>query len=57
MCFSQIKKNLSNNIYLSFDEFEEDILLVFDNSIFFNGEFSYFGELANRFKSLYYDLK
>ncbi len=47
MDFSTIKQKLGGRVYESPNEFINDIYLVFDNCMLFNGEDSYIGKIAS----------
>ena len=55
--FGTIKQRLSTNHYHTAQEFVDDVLLVFDNCLLYNGESSNVGRMCNKvrneFKNLY----
>jgi hypothetical protein len=51
MDLSTAKKKLQNNMYDSPRQFLEDVNLIYDNCIAFNGEESFVGKIAVGFKS------
>lgn len=59
MDFGTIKKKLNSGIYINFNEFDEDIKLVFYNCLLYNGEKSFVGMMCLKVKTEYeklYDL-
>ena len=58
--FSTIKQRLNTNQYHIAQEFIDDMLLVFDNCLLYNGENSNIGRMCNKvrneFKRLYQEL-
>ena len=57
MDFGTIKQRLNNNYYHRLQEFLDDMMLVFDNCLKFNGEENQVGKLCKNvkeeFKKLY----
>ena len=58
--FGTIKQRLNTNYYHLAQEFIDDMLLVFDNCLLYNGENSSIGRVCNKvrneFKRLYIEL-
>ncbi len=55
MDYQTVKQKLSLNLYENIDQFKEDVLLIFDNCVTYNGTFSYVG--AGGVKTKEYFLK
>lgn len=51
MDLGTIKKRLSNNFYESPQQFLDDVSLIYDNCILYNGEESFIGKIAVGFKN------
>lgn len=53
MDYQTIKQKLSMNLYKGLEDFKEDVLLVYDNCIKFNGPHSYVGNVGVKTKDYF----
>jgi len=55
MDFSTMRIKLNNNCYENEEEFRDDIVLIYENCIKYNGELSIYGQMSKNFKMEFLD--